>query len=83
LICELLILRPLGHNIVVDAAYGVTGLRRTRAYKKELNVKNDIVFKKPTLYEREVMKKQKFFIRWQMLLYSYNRWLGNHSLKAT
>jgi hypothetical protein len=31
----------------------------------------------------EVIKKQKFFIRWQKLPYSYNRWLGNHSLKAT
>jgi midasin (ATPase involved in ribosome maturation) len=48
-----------------------------------LNVKNDIVFKKATLYEREVIKKQTFFIRWQKLPYSYNRWLGNHSLKAT
>jgi hypothetical protein len=29
---------------------------------QKLNVKNDIVFKKATLYEREVIKKQKFFI---------------------
>jgi hypothetical protein len=34
------------------------------------------------LYEREVLKKQKFFIRWLELPYSYNRWFGNHSLKA-
>jgi hypothetical protein len=40
-------------------------------------------FKKAALYEREVIKKQKIFIRWQKLPYSYNRWLGNHSLKAT
>jgi hypothetical protein len=38
-------------------------------------------FKKTTLYEREVMKKQKFFIRWQKLPCSYNMWLGNRSLK--
>jgi hypothetical protein len=37
-------------------------------------------FKKTTLYEREVIKKQKFFIRWQKLPYSYNMWLGNRSL---
>jgi hypothetical protein len=38
-------------------------------------------FKKTTLYEREVIKKQNFFIRWQKLPYSYNMWLGNRSLK--
>jgi hypothetical protein len=37
-------------------------------------------FKKATLYEREVIKKQKFFIRSQKLPYSYNMWLGNRSL---
>jgi hypothetical protein len=37
-------------------------------------------FKKATLYEREVIKKQKIFIRWQKLPYSYNMWLGNCSL---
>jgi hypothetical protein len=37
-------------------------------------------FKKATLYERKVIKKQKFFIRWQKLPYSYNMWLGNRSL---
>jgi hypothetical protein len=31
-------------------------------------------FKKATLYGREVIKKQKFFIRWQKLPYSYNMW---------
>jgi hypothetical protein len=31
-------------------------------------------FKKATLYEHKVMKKQKFFIRWQKLPYSYNMW---------
>jgi hypothetical protein len=32
------------------------------------------------LYEREVMKKQKNFIRRQKLPCSYNMWLGNRSL---
>jgi hypothetical protein len=31
-------------------------------------------FKKAMLYEREVIKKQKFFIRRQKLPYSYNMW---------
>jgi hypothetical protein len=43
------------------------------AKKKKLNVKKRYRFKKATLYEREVIKKQKFFIRWQKLPYSYNR----------
>jgi hypothetical protein len=34
------------------------------------------------LHEREVVKKQKIFIRWLELSYSYNKWFGNHSLKA-
>jgi hypothetical protein len=34
------------------------------------------------LYEREVVKNQKFFFRWLELPYSYNRWFGNRSLKA-
>jgi hypothetical protein len=49
----------------------------------QIKCKKRYRFKKATLYEREVTKKQKFFIRWQKLPYSYNRWLGNHSLKAT
>jgi hypothetical protein len=49
----------------------------------KINCKKRYRFKKATLYEREVIKKQKIFIRWQKLPYSYNRWLGNHSLKAT
>jgi hypothetical protein len=38
--------------------------------------------RKKTLYERQVMKKQKLFIRWIELRYSYNKWYGNHYLKA-
>jgi hypothetical protein len=34
-------------------------------------------FEEATLYEREVIEKQQFFIHWQKLPYSYNMWLGN------
>jgi hypothetical protein len=37
-------------------------------------------FKRATLCKREVIRKQTFFIRWQKLPSSYNRWLGNPSL---
>jgi hypothetical protein len=37
-----------------------------------INCKKRYRFKKATLYEREVLKKQKFFIRWQKLPCSYN-----------
>jgi hypothetical protein len=40
---------------------------------QKLNVKKRNRFKKATLYEREVIKKQKIFIRWHKLPYSYNR----------
>jgi hypothetical protein len=39
---------------------------------RQLNVKKRHRFKKATLYEREVIKKQKLFIRSQKLPYSYN-----------
>jgi hypothetical protein len=45
----------------------------------DIKCKKRYRFKKATLYEREVIKKQKFFIRWQKLPYSYNMWLGNRS----
>jgi hypothetical protein len=48
--------------------------------QQKLNLKNDIVLKKATLYGRKVIKKQKFYIRRQKLPYSYNMWLGNRSL---
>jgi hypothetical protein len=47
-----------------------------------LNVKKRYRFRKKTLYEREVRKKQKNFLRWLDLPYSYNRWFGNHSFNA-
>jgi hypothetical protein len=56
---------------------------KAEAYGKKtekIKCKKRYHFKKTTLYEREVIKKQIFFIRWQKLPYSYNRWLGNRSL---
>jgi hypothetical protein len=56
---------------------------KAEAYGKKtakIKCKNRYRFKKATLYEREVIKKQNFFIRWQKLPYSYNMWLGNRSL---
>jgi hypothetical protein len=50
---------------------------KSRAYGKKqqkLNVIKRYRFRKATLYEREVIKKQKFFIRRQKLPYSYNMW---------
>jgi hypothetical protein len=47
---------------------------KAEAYGKKqqkLNVKKRYPFKKATLYEREVIKKQKFFIRWQKLPYTH------------
>jgi hypothetical protein len=48
--------------------------------QQKLKVKERYRFKKTTLYESEVIKKQKLFIRRQKLPYSYNTWLGNRSL---
>jgi hypothetical protein len=56
---------------------------KVEAYGKEtakIKFKKRYRFKKATLCEREVMKKQKCFIRRQKLPYSYNMWLGNRSL---
>jgi hypothetical protein len=50
---------------------------KAEAYGKKtakLKCKRRYRFKKATLYEREVIKKQKFFIRRQKLPYSYNIW---------
>jgi hypothetical protein len=44
-----------------------------RKKHQKLNVKKRYRFKEATLYELEVIKEQKFFIRWQKLPYSYNR----------
>jgi hypothetical protein len=62
----------LSSKVIKAEAYGKK--------QQKLNVKKRYRFKKATLYEREVIKKQKFFIRRQKLPYSYNMWLGNRSL---
>jgi hypothetical protein len=63
--------------------------RKYPATAHELEEKNNLIkhkkrfrFRKTTLYEREVTKNQKGFIRWQTFPLPYNRWLGNHSFKA-
>jgi hypothetical protein len=56
---------------------------KAEAYGKktaEIKCKKRYRFKKATLYERKVIKKQKFFIHRQKLPYSYNMWFDNHSL---
>jgi hypothetical protein len=51
-------------------------ITEAEAYGKKtakIKCKKRYRFKKATLYEREVIKSKKFFIRWQKLPYSYNR----------
>jgi hypothetical protein len=67
-------------NMLIECKSHKSGSLRQKKQQK-LNVKKRYRFKKATLYEREVIKKQKFFIRRQKLPYSYNMWLGNRSLK--
>jgi hypothetical protein len=62
----------LSSKVIKAEAYGEKTAKIK--YKKRYR------FKKATLYEREVIKKQKFVIRWQKLPYSYNMWLVNRSL---
>jgi hypothetical protein len=66
-------------NMLIECKSLKSGSLRQKKQQK-LNVKKRYRFKKATLYEREVIKKQKFFIRRQKLPYSYNMWLGNRSL---
>jgi hypothetical protein len=54
----------LSSKVIKAEAYGKTTAK--------IKCKKRYRFKKATLYEREVIKKQKFFIRWQKLPYSYN-----------
>jgi hypothetical protein len=51
----------------------VTKAEAYRKKNRKIKCEKRYRFKKATLYEREVIKKQKFFIRWQKLPYSYNR----------
>jgi hypothetical protein len=55
----------LSSKVIKAEAYG----KKTAKIKCK---KKRYRFKKATLYEREVIKKQKFFIRRQKLPYSYN-----------
>jgi hypothetical protein len=50
--------------------------------QQKLILLDDIVLKRQRCISA-VIKKQKVFIRWQKLPYTYNKWLGNRSLKAT
>jgi hypothetical protein len=62
----------LSSNVIKAEAYG----EKTAKIKCRKRYR----FKKATLYEGEVIKKQQFFIRRQKLPYSCNMWLGNRSL---
>jgi hypothetical protein len=69
------------HLILMEIATQTkTDMLRSKVTKRKLAEKTAKIkckkryrFKRATLYEREVIKKQKFFIRWQKLPYSYNR----------
>jgi hypothetical protein len=65
-------------NMLIECKNHKCGSLRQKAAK--IKCKKRYRFKKATPYEREVIKNQKFFIRWQKLPYSYNMWLGNRSL---
>jgi hypothetical protein len=65
-------------NMLIECKNHKSGSLRQKTAK--IKCKKRYRFKKTTLYEREVIKKQKFFIRRQKLPYSYNMWLGNRSL---
>jgi hypothetical protein len=70
-------------KIATQTMQNMLSVIKAEAYGKKtakIKCKKRYRFKKATLYEREVIKKQKFFIRWQKLPYSYNMWLGNRSL---
>ena len=65
-------------NYVNITSWWRLGEYQLQVLPAKLNVKKRYRFKKATLYEREVIKKQKLFIRRQKLPYS-----DNHSLKDT
>jgi hypothetical protein len=66
--------------IVPDTYYAddndvmINQLPQLSSYKLKIKCKKRYRFEKATLYEREVIKKQNFFIRRQKLPYSYNMW---------
>jgi hypothetical protein len=57
-------------NMLIECKSHKSGSLRQKTAK--IKCKKRYRFKKATLYEREVIKKQTFFIRWQKLPYSYN-----------
>jgi hypothetical protein len=59
-------------NMLIECKSHKSGSSRKK--QKKLNVKKRYRFEKATLHEREVIRKQKFFIRRQKLPYSYNMW---------
>jgi hypothetical protein len=59
-------------NMLIECKSHKSGSLRQKTAK--IKCKKRYRFKKATLYEREVIKKQKFFIRSQKLPYSYNMW---------
>jgi hypothetical protein len=59
-------------NMLIECKSHESGSLRQKTAKNKC--KKRYRFKKATLCEREVIKKQKFFIRWQKLPYSYNMW---------
>jgi hypothetical protein len=77
--------RPISMNFFTQTKTGVLSSKITKrkcAAKKTAKVKckNRYRFEKATLCKREVSKKQKCFILWHKLPYSYKRLLGNCSL---
>jgi hypothetical protein len=66
-------------NMLIKCKRHKSGSLRQKEQQK-FNVQKRYRFKKATLYEREVIRKQNLFIRRQKLPYSYNMWLGNRSL---
>jgi hypothetical protein len=56
-------------NMLIECKSHKSGSLRQKTAK--IKYKNDIVLKKTTLYEREVIKKQKFSIRRQKLPYTH------------
>jgi hypothetical protein len=77
----------MGNHRPISMKFGTqtkTDMLSSKVTKAEVYVKNAKIkckkrfrFTEATLYEREVIKEQKFCIRWQKLPYSYNGWLGN------
>jgi hypothetical protein len=71
--------QPISMNLGIQTEQNMLSSKviKAEAYGKKtakIKCKKRYRFKKATMYEREVIKKQKIFIRWQKLPYSYNMW---------